>query len=53
MNRKAYGFIRKTLEETLLLGLPRLIELVTSEILHTFPEYLQKLRLHAFSMPDS
>jgi hypothetical protein len=53
MQEKAYAFIRKTVEETLLLGLPRLMELTTSEILHTFPEHLQKLRLHGFSIPDS
>jgi hypothetical protein len=53
LQKEAYAFIGKTLGETLLLGLPRLMELTTSEILHTFPEHLQKLRLHGFSIPDS
>jgi len=52
-----YGIIRNT-AETILLSLllsklPQLTELTTSKILLTFPKHLQKLRLHAFSLPDS
>jgi hypothetical protein len=53
MQERTYAFIRKTVEEPLLSDLPRLMELTTSEILHTFPEHLKKLRLHGFSIPDS
>ena len=52
MKEKAYAFIRKTVEETLLLVLPQLMELTTSEILHTFPKHLKILRLHVLGIPD-
>jgi len=52
-----YGIIRNTAETTLLSlllsRLPQLTELTTSEIPLTFPKHLQKLRLHAFNMPNS
>jgi len=47
------GFIRNKIKETLLLGIPQLMELTTSEILHIFLEHLQKPRLHNFSIPGS
>ena len=52
-----YGIIRNAAETTLLplllSRLPQLTELTTSKIPLTFPNHLQKLRLHAFNMPDS
>jgi hypothetical protein len=45
------AFITDIIEESLLLEVPRLIEVSTSEILHIFPEHLQKLHLHGFRIP--
>ena len=47
-----YGFISNAVEETLLLELPRLTELTTSNVPRILPGHLQKLHLHGFSMPD-
>ena len=53
MQEELYDFIRKIVEDTLLLGLPRLMEPRTPEVPHTFLEHLQKLCLHLFSIPHS
>jgi hypothetical protein len=53
MHEKACGLSRDTVEEILMMGLPQLTELATFKILLIFPEHLQELRLHGFSMPDS
>jgi hypothetical protein len=52
-DEEAYGFVRDVVEESLLLEMPQLTELATSRTLHVFPEHLQKLCLHDFSIPDS
>ena len=43
--------ITDIIEESLLLEMPRLLELSTSKMLHTFPEHLQRLHLHGFRIP--
>jgi hypothetical protein len=47
-----YGSIRDSVEESLLLEMPRLTELTTSKI-RVFPEHLQKLCLRGSGIPDS
>jgi hypothetical protein len=56
-HEEEYGSLRNA-AETILLSLllsrlSQLTELTISKILFTFPQHLQKLRLHGFSMPDT
>ena len=52
-HKEACVFIRNTIEEILMLRLPQLTELATSNILYIFPAHLQKLSLHGFGAPHS
>ena len=53
MHKEAWENIRYTLEEVLVWRLPQLTELHTSKVLHIFPKYLQRLRIHGFAMANS
>jgi len=53
MHEPIFPFIRDMVEGVLLLGLPRAMELTTSNFLRTSPEHLQKLCLHGSIPPIS
>ena len=53
MHQGTCRVMRNLVEDILVLSLPQLTELTTSDVLLIFPEHLRKLRFHGFGVSDS